>query len=167
MKVSATGMNSMTAAQAFRVLTERLPGCGPQVGVLPMDWPKFFRHYDLDRSTQPRYEHLVTTGGSDDGDPSRPTPVPRHEAIATRLRARVAAVLGMPVEALDETTALMEYLDSLLAVEISSWIEREMGSRVTIMELMNGPSIAQLAEQLTAGSTAGSTVGPETSGGPR
>jgi Phosphopantetheine attachment site len=45
---------------------------------------------------------------------------------------------------------LMDYLDSLLAVEISSWIERELGAKVTIMELMKGPSIAQLVAALLA-----------------
>src|SRR5262249_33096809 len=64
------------------------------------------------------------------------------------LRSRVATVLGIPIDVLDDSMPLMDYLDSLLAVEISSWIERELGAKVTIMELMKGPSIAQLVAAL-------------------
>jgi hypothetical protein len=54
----------------------------------------------------------------------------------------------------------MDYLDSLLAVEISSWIERELGVKVTIMELMKGPTIAQLAATLlTRAGMAGEPAG--------
>jgi len=64
-------------------------------------------------------------------------------------RARLAELRlrgGWP--ALDDGMPLMDYLDSLLAVDISSWIERELGVKVTIMELMKGPTIAQLAATL-------------------
>lgn len=70
--------------------------------------------------------------------------------LVTRLRERVATVLGLPVEKLDTTLPLMDYLDSLLAVEISSWLEREAEVKVTIVELMKGPSVDKLADDLLA-----------------
>src|SRR5262249_56350396 len=68
--------------------------------------------------------------------------------LLERLRSRVATVLGIPIDVLDDGMPLMDYLDSLLAVEISSWIERELGVKVTLMELMKGPSITQLTAAL-------------------
>ncbi len=158
--VAATGMRGFTAKQAFEAMTTLSTGALPQAGVLPMDWPKFFRHHGLEQETSPRYETLFNDrlGGSDEGGDSAATSLRQqlrsHEAaerveiLTDRLKVRVATVLGIPLDALDTGMPLMDYLDSLLAVEISSWLERELGVKVTIMELMKGPSIAQLTDQL-------------------
>lgn len=148
--VAATGMKSLTSDEAFATLTRLRRGRRTQVGVLPVDWTRFFRHYDQQPATQPRYELLDLSAAADapDDGPLAAPGAPPHAVVAARLTARVAAVLGMPSDALDADLPLMGYLDSLLAVEIISWIERELGRKVTIMELMNGPSITELSQQL-------------------
>ena len=161
--VATTGMRGFTAAQAFRAMARLHTASLAQVGVLPMDWPRFFRHHGLDPATQPRYEHLAGAGfdrSETGGDPasggSLAQRVRAHDSqsrdmvLRAGLKTRVAGVLGLPLDDLDEDMPLMNYLDSLLAVEISAWIERELGTKVTIMELMKGPSISQLATQMSS-----------------
>jgi aryl carrier-like protein len=82
-----------------------------------------------------------------------------------RMSAREGGFLALgawhiPFDELDEDMLLMDCLDSLLAVEISSWLERELSAKVTIIELMKGPSVAQLTEQLLARLGDGRTAPP-------
>ncbi|MEV3963411.1 SDR family NAD(P)-dependent oxidoreductase [Nocardia sp. NPDC050193] len=153
--VAATGMRGFTAAAAYRALTTLWAGTAAQVGVLPMDWPQFFGHHGITPESHPRYRHLaaratgsasVATSGSlrqqlDGCDVGE-----RAELLSAALKTRLAAVLGIPLDTLDENMPLMDYLDSLLAVEISAWLERELATKVTIMELMKGPSVLQLSD---------------------
>ncbi|GAA4003461.1 type I polyketide synthase [Allokutzneria multivorans] len=154
--VAASGMRDFTTHEAFRVLSELLSTTHSNVGVLPMDWPRFFQQYGED--VPPRYAEQVELHGSASSEQAvsgslrqrlrTQTGDARELLLREVLRARVATVLGMPSTDLDDTKPLMDYLDSLLAVEISSWLERELGAKVTIMELMKGPSVEQLAGQL-------------------
>jgi NADPH:quinone reductase-like Zn-dependent oxidoreductase/NAD(P)-dependent dehydrogenase (short-subunit alcohol dehydrogenase family) len=158
--VAATGMRAFSSAQAFEALTTLWSAHQPQVGVLPMDWPQFFRHHGLEPDTQPRYQHAFAAGmeQTDTYNPGSPlrqqlrtqTPDARSALVSTALKVRLAGVLGIPLDALDDDMPLMDYLDSLLSVEISSWLERELGTKVTIMELMKGPSVVQLSARVLA-----------------
>ncbi|MEU7768672.1 SDR family NAD(P)-dependent oxidoreductase [Nocardia sp. NPDC049190] len=159
-RVATTGMESFTSAEAFEALRALWGDRLPQVGVLPMDWPQFFRQHGLEPEAQPRYEHLSTAGSEhvdvvDSGSPLRQQlsiqpPEARSGLITAALKVRLAGVLGIPLDSLDENMPLMDYLDSLLAVEVSAWLERELGIKVTIMELMKGPSVVQLTAQILA-----------------
>lgn len=155
--VAATGMRGFTAAAAYRALTTLWSRDATQVGVLPMNWPEFFGHHGVTPNSHPRYEQLAgqahgaTTaagGGSLRQQLEAAGADARAELIVAALKTRLAAVLGIPLETLDATMPLMDYLDSLLAVEISAWLERELGTKVTIMELMKGPSVLELTEMI-------------------
>ncbi|ASR37317.1 hypothetical protein BAY61_22535 [Prauserella marina] len=155
-QVEAVGMRGFPVDSAFHALTRLLGDHWPRVGVLPMNWDRFVGEHDAGRA---RYEHLLDGGQGDLVDASqdplrnrlRSGDAARGEVLREALTNRIATVLGMPPAELDEQLPLMDYLDSLLAVEISSWIERELGTKVTIMELMKGPSIVQLADRLLDG----------------
>ncbi|NUP26539.1 MAG: SDR family NAD(P)-dependent oxidoreductase, partial [Nocardia sp.] len=153
--VAATGMRGFTAAAAYRALTTLWTGTAAQVGVLPMDWPQFFGHHGITPETHPRYERLAAratgavsaaAGGSLRQQLDACAAGARAELLSGALKTRLAAVLGIPLDTLDENMPLMDYLDSLLAVEISAWLERELAIKVTIMELMKGPSVLQLSD---------------------
>jgi len=158
--VAMTGMCAFSSAQAFEAMTTLLRAQLPQVGVLPMDWQQFFGHHGLEPHTQPRYEHiaapsLAPVDAVDSASPLRQQlrtqpPDTRGELVTAALKTRLATVLGIPLDSLDVDMPLMDYLDSLLAVEIGSWLERELGTKVTIMELMKGPSTVQLSAQVLA-----------------
>ncbi|WP_280275283.1 type I polyketide synthase [Nocardia wallacei] len=156
--VATTGMRGFGSAQAFDALTALWHGQLPQAGVLPMDWPQFFRHHGLTPDTQPRYEHVpaVSHASAQTAVSSGPlrrqlrtsSASDRRGLVVEALTGRLAAVLGIPLDTLDQEMPLMDYLDSLLAVEISSWLERELETKITIMELMKGPSVLRLADRV-------------------
>lgn len=155
--VAATGMRGFTVAQAFAALRALWSGAHAQVGLLPMDWDRFFAHHGFEPATQPRYEALFGEGEGRDGAAAAGGSLRQRlrgegatTVLSAALKARVATVLGIPPDELDEQMPLMDYLDSLLAVELSAWIEREVGVKLTILELMKGPSVAQLTAQLIA-----------------
>ncbi|MEU1523752.1 SDR family NAD(P)-dependent oxidoreductase [Nocardia rhamnosiphila] len=152
--VAATGMRGFSAEAAYRALTTLWSGTAAQVGVLPMDWAQFFGHHGITPQTHPRYERLAAratgtvaaaVGGSLRQQLDGCGVDDRAELLSGALKIRLAAVLGIPLDTLDENMPLMDYLDSLLAVEISAWLERELATKVTIMELMKGPSVLQLS----------------------
>jgi NADPH:quinone reductase-like Zn-dependent oxidoreductase/acyl carrier protein len=157
-RVESTGMRGFSVEQAFAALRTVMGGSLAQVGVLPMDWPRFFRHHGFTPQDQPRYAAIGPAGAAQSTaldhtgrlrDLLDTLPIEELDTVLTgRLRRNVASVLGIPLDSLDDDMPLMDYLDSLLAVEISSWIEKELGVKVTIMELMKGPSIRQLVAQL-------------------
>ncbi|WP_437932302.1 SDR family NAD(P)-dependent oxidoreductase [Sorangium sp. So ce291] len=162
-RVAAAGMRGFTSAEAFQALRALLGGSAPQVGVLPMDWEQFFQQRGADAATRARYGAVLAgapeQGGAADAAASqgslaqqlRRREGPRQrEFLKAHLRARICAVLGIPSASFDDTMPLIDYLDSLLAVEISAWMERELNVKVTIMELMKGPSLDQLTDHLRA-----------------
>ena len=60
---------------------------------------------------------------------------------------KFSSVLIVPVEELSrEKTVVSLGLDSLVAVEVRSWIKREMDAAMSTMELLNSVSIVALAE---------------------
>ena len=60
---------------------------------------------------------------------------------------KFSSVLIVPVEELSrEKTVVSLGLDSLVAVEVRSWIKREMDAVMSTMELLNSVSIVALAE---------------------
>ena len=60
---------------------------------------------------------------------------------------KFSGVLIIPVEELSrEKTVVSLGLDSLVAVEVRSWIKREMDATMSTMELLNSVSIVALAE---------------------
>ncbi|MGK8525022.1 beta-ketoacyl reductase [Nocardia asteroides] len=155
--VAATGMRGFTSAAAYRALTTLWATPVPQAGVLPMDWSEFFEHHGITADEHPRYEHLsgrasggatVGAGGSLRQQLAAGGESARGELVTAALETRLAAVLGIPPDSLDKNMPLMDYLNSLLAVEISAWLERELGTKVTIMELMKGPSVLELADMV-------------------
>lgn len=153
--VAATGMRGFTATAAYRALNTLWSGTAAQVGVLPMDWPQFFGHHGITPESHPRYEQLAarasgTVSAAAGGSLRQQLDVhggeDRAELLSGALKTRLAAVLGIPLDTLDENMPLMDYLDSLLAVEISAWLERELATKITIMELMKGPSVLELSD---------------------
>jgi acyl transferase domain-containing protein/NADPH:quinone reductase-like Zn-dependent oxidoreductase/NAD(P)-dependent dehydrogenase (short-subunit alcohol dehydrogenase family) len=157
-QVAAGGLRSFSARQMFQALRFLRSGSYPQVGVFPMDWPTFFRSRGAGTSTQPRYARLAAAATSVPGGPGgRAAPrdllarlrghqgQAQAEVLTQELKAKVASVLGIPSGQLEDGLPLIDYLDSLLAAELTSWINSETSAKITLMELMRGPSISELA----------------------
>ncbi|MEJ6485763.1 amino acid adenylation domain-containing protein [Nostoc punctiforme UO1] len=74
-------------------------------------------------------------------------PVERQQLLESRLREQVAKVLGFSAAKLDRQKSLTNLgLDSLMAIELRNWIDNEMGVKLPVIKIMEGASIAQLAE---------------------
>jgi acyl transferase domain-containing protein len=162
-QVAITGLRGLSSTQAFQALRILVDGSFERVGVLPADWSQFFRHRDTDSTAEPRYEqpyarhvggaqqHAAGTAGESLRARLRACgAAERTQTLIGHLKARLATSLGIPLDRLDDTMPLTNYLDSLLAVEISVWIERELGAKTSVMDLMRGKSVADLAADLLA-----------------
>ena len=60
-------------------------------------------------------------------------------------------MLGAAPQRLPEDTPITELgIDSLVTAQLTSWIQHELGVRMTSMQLLKGPSIERLASDIVA-----------------
>ncbi|MEA5516849.1 type I polyketide synthase [Nodularia sp. UHCC 0506] len=73
----------------------------------------------------------------------------RLELLTTWLREYIAQTLRLPTEKLDPQQSLNYVgLDSLIAIELKNWIESQMKVSISMADLLQGPSVTQLANQI-------------------
>ena len=73
----------------------------------------------------------------------------RAGQIERYLAEQVAAVMGFPIGRVERSVPLTGLgIDSLMAVELRNRVERDLGVRLSVVELLQGPSIAALARSL-------------------
>jgi aryl carrier-like protein len=71
----------------------------------------------------------------------------RRAVVTVALRAKVARALGVTVEDVDAEKTLADYgTDSLMAVELRSWMRKDFGADVTVFDMMGGKSIKAVGE---------------------
>jgi acyl carrier protein len=88
-------------------------------------------------------------GGANRGALLTAEPQERHALLEGYLREQLARVLGLSPANLDLHQPLNRLgLDSLMAVEMKNRIELDIGVLIPIVRLLQGPSLAQVAEQL-------------------
>jgi amino acid adenylation domain-containing protein/thioester reductase-like protein len=76
-------------------------------------------------------------------------PDSRPDLIEDFISAQVASVFAVPEEKVDRDAALTSLgLDSLMAVELTNRIEREVGTSIPMGSLLGGPSIKVLAQTI-------------------
>ncbi|TWP53885.1 amino acid adenylation domain-containing protein [Lentzea tibetensis] len=153
--LAASGVGHLTTDQVFEALRLLWRGSSPRVGVTKVDFGRIIRHFGLDAGHEPRYAEVLAGGGvAGPADVDGRSIVQRlraldrdagAELLQARIKARCAALLGVPEQEFPPDAPLTRmHMDSLLAVEIGSWIERELGVTVTTMTMMRGPSVADL-----------------------
>jgi acyl transferase domain-containing protein/acyl-CoA synthetase (AMP-forming)/AMP-acid ligase II len=75
----------------------------------------------------------------------------RQRLLRSYLRDQAADKLAMPPSLLDVQSPLTNFgVDSLMAAELRTQIERDIGVVVPVVELLDGPSVAGLADWLAA-----------------
>ncbi|MEA5550942.1 type I polyketide synthase [Anabaena cylindrica UHCC 0172] len=164
-KFANSGFGSISPSQGLTALARLLHNkSSVQVGVLPANWPILkqttpalaelpllqnlmseaaqisLKQQKLpDLSTKKRSQ-LLTTELSE-----------REPLLTTWLREYIAYALRLPTEKLDIYKSLNHVnLDSLIAIELKNWIEAEIGINFRMAELLEGPSITELATQILA-----------------
>ena len=74
--------------------------------------------------------------------------------VTTWFSAKLAHVLGLAKADVDETKPVHAYgVDSLVAIDLRNWLQREIGASIPVFELMSGSSIRELSAAAVAKST--------------
>jgi acyl transferase domain-containing protein len=82
-------------------------------------------------------------------------PQERQALLETYMREQVARVLGLSPANLDAHQPLNRFgLDSLMAVEVKNRIELDLGAHIPVVRLLQGLSLAHIADQLAGQLTA-------------
>ena len=112
-------------------------------------------------ATDARFSHLrprAGAGASTSGGPDSAVPTKQAlrqardldgatRVVADELTAKLASVLVIPLDEINiEKPVVAIGLDSLVAIEVRSWIARELNAAVSTMEMMTSPSLRMLVE---------------------
>jgi NAD(P)-dependent dehydrogenase (short-subunit alcohol dehydrogenase family)/acyl carrier protein len=159
-RFEAMGVKSFSPAQGLELLGRFLGEGRTHGGVMRVDWRRFAELTAL-RRTSPRFAHLaeMAAEGGDAGSPRSGSelrnailaagPSERRSLLEAGLRDQVARVLGVAAEKLDTNTPLSALgLDSLMAIELRNWVERDLKVTLPAVELLKGPSLSQLVDHL-------------------
>lgn len=151
-RIGFTGVNSI---QATRILEQCLTRDAVQVTAVHVNWSVLSSV--LFRQSPLRLSRLLGGTAAEKGagfgkfrDSLMSAPAAeRLELAIGYLAGELALVLGRNAEDIDHDTSLSKLgFDSLMTVELKNRIEQEAVVSIPVMELMNGPSLRQLAAVL-------------------
>ncbi|MEZ6151634.1 MAG: SDR family NAD(P)-dependent oxidoreductase [Pirellulaceae bacterium] len=157
-RLERQGVLSFSVEQATNCLEYALQNHELQVSVLRIDW-SLWRGLGVTQRISPRFAHLlrdvnsVGTTAADDwasADHLRNMPAAERSAMVEKmLRAKAGSLLGISANQLPVDRALLELgLDSLMAVELRNWIERQLEVNLPIASLMRSESLSHVIESL-------------------
>jgi 1-acyl-sn-glycerol-3-phosphate acyltransferase/acyl carrier protein len=153
------GYRSFTPAQAFEVLGTLLRRDATQLMAVPIDWA-LWAQASPTAAASPMLRHLAPVSNesaaqwseADRGGGSLRTALlaaladERPERVMLFLREKVGKVLGVSPAKLDSERALTELgFDSLMAVELMTVLQVEVGVELAAVRLLQGVSISGLA----------------------
>jgi surfactin synthase thioesterase subunit/aryl carrier-like protein len=154
------GWKSFTLAQATNILEGILLSNPIQRVATDSDWEMigdFFPH----SAESSRFAHLVNenqlgggaSAGTGDGALKatilEAKPEQQNDLLLTKLNDTFARVLGTTADKLDTSEPVTKYgLDSLMANQIRNWIQSNIGIDYSMMKIMRGPSMEEMAEQI-------------------
>jgi len=158
------GIRSLSPQAGVELFGRLLASDAAQVLAADVDWPRFGRSFPsaarspllsklskLVTPSEPKARTSAPAGGRG-LSPERilcAEPAERRPLLESELRQRVSAVLGLSPSRLDVHLALVNLgMDSLMGVELKNEIESELGVNVSLIELMQGASVARLASML-------------------
>ncbi|HEX9414892.1 MAG TPA: SDR family NAD(P)-dependent oxidoreductase, partial [Ktedonobacterales bacterium] len=161
-RLASRGIASFTPQQGLAALSLLWRDTRPQVGVMPFDLRQWSYYYPV-AQTSPL---LAVLASEQTVAPTRPGDL-RGQSLAIRDTVLAASVDEQPTlletyvseqlaQVLGLTRAKVDIhrpmntlgLDSLMAVELKNRLERDLGIPISVMELLQGPSVDQLATQV-------------------
>ena len=152
------GMRGLTLDQVAASLDHLLNLDPVQIGVMDADWGRWMAVHPS-AARQPLLSELVAEAASGSATAegnlaSSLGTMPKDERIRfliNCIQKVVADTMRLPQERIDSEEPIRNLgLDSLMAVELATALERRLGIPVPSMELMNGPSVQQLADKISA-----------------
>ena len=165
------GYLTFSPERALDALAVVLRGDRPQVMTARIDWKRWATSSPRSASA-PRLAHLVLAAGGDGpaggrGQAAGATallamaPEERPAAVTEVLRAIVGRVLGLNAAKVDCEQPLSDLgFDSLIAVELMTALEVELGVDLPVVKLLQDVSVADIALQVLAQLESGAFVIP-------
>ena len=159
-------------AQGLEVLERLMQSGAAQVAVAPIDWATWEAVYPVFMRA-PLLRRVVRRGGEETTDRGALTadailaapPESRGPLVLDFLAGQTCAVMGIAAGAFDPHQPLSEVgLDSLMAVELRNRIQRALGVSVPMVQLLQGPSVSELATAVAERIAGGATSGAPRSG---
>ncbi len=152
------GVEAMSAADSLRALSSLLERSATQAVVLDIDWavwqpdlqPPLLADLGIAPSADKAEAEPATGPGAGLYDALQgASPEERQRLLETYLSELAAGKLGLAPANLDKQTPLNTLgVDSLITLELRMQVERDLGLVVPVTRLLEGPSVASLAEWL-------------------
>lgn len=154
------GMDAITAEPGLQVLGRLFGQNLAQVAVLSANWPVVLEYYP---QMPPLFAHLGAQEQAQEADAAagdtrgerfiqrvrRAEPAVRQELIESHLQELVARVLRLDRTRLDRRQPLNTLgMDSMMATELKNRIELSLEVSLSVVDLLRGLSVTQLAAQL-------------------
>lgn len=154
-RLARHGMASLRPDQGIAALAFLLGGDDRQISVTPFD-PKHWRQLAPAVAGLPLFSRLAAERESSPGAGSvrqailEAAPAEHRGLLDAYIRNLVAHVLGFSAAALDFQLPINRMgLDSLMAMEVRNRAEMDLGIKMPVVMLLQGPTLAELADQLS------------------
>lgn len=170
-RLARRGLGSISPRRGVEALGRVLELDEAQVAVTPFDLGRWRQFYPA-AAELPLFEAMAEAtvpeeaekGTLNKGQLLAASEGERIEILGDYLKRSIARVLGLAVASLDPTTALTKLgLDSLMALELRNRVEVDVGLKLPVVALLEGPSTQELARdlagQLADGESAGAPSG--------
>jgi acyl transferase domain-containing protein/acyl carrier protein len=147
------GVGTIATAEGLAALQQLLAEGDTQTAVMPINWHEFAGAYPA-IAADPFLDTMIAANGGGDqqakvlrlSPPAGEQPDRPAAAICAYLCAEAARVLGMSEDRFDISTPLSSYgLDSLMAIQLRSRVETDLGAALPIVEFLRGASVDELA----------------------
>ena len=158
-RIADQGFTPINAGQGFEALEQLLLHDDTHAAVLPVRWPTYLQ-YHYRNAIPPFFEAVAKKDAGERDGPAAPSAILRELASALEGERRtilldyahrkVAAVLRLrPGRQVPADQGLFDHgLDSLMAMELKSQLETELGKPLPPTLVFDHPSVAAIAEFL-------------------
>ncbi len=169
--LSNNGWETLTLEEALSAMERVLLEGHPQMAVFRADWSTVGRSFPAGLSSL-RFAHLHGAGAAekDDGDLrvalTAAAPAARAMLLQGFIAGATGAIIGADGAKVDRQTPLNRLgLDSLMANQLRSVLTSRTGVEISLMQIMAGPTIADLANEMASRFENTATSGSDRSGG--
>ncbi len=154
---AVTLAGTISNAEGLAALDHLVQQTHAQVAVLPVDWAAWQRLYP-DFVKAPLLAQVIDQNAPDSGyGQAQPEldvwlglpPDEREAALLPYLTAQVARILHASVDDVEPDQSILRMgVDSLMAIELKNRLERDLQVALAVVQLLQGPSVRQLAGML-------------------
>jgi len=167
-RLTQEGWDTISSEQGWQITKLLLQHETPQAGVLPIDWAKFVQAVpaardwplltDLTRQLEPAAQSQSATSHGIREKLQLASSEEHPSLLVGYLQERAAQALRVSADQLDDQQSLTHLgIDSLIAVELRSWVRNDLDVDLSLEQLLTAPTISDLAmkiqQQLTSYST--------------